>query len=125
MDKIDQINKILHIGKNFHMCDVSDVSEKGVFLKSWNTLVPITDFEAIKKLIFDDTFDITGFELYEIPHPQCFCFYNATRKQSFDVAKFWDDKWQFSYTACSNKGFMSMKAESISEAVNKYEDSLN
>lgn len=120
MNDITKVNVLLDIGENFHMCDVSDISENSVHLISWNTDVPVEEFESIKKLILNDTFDITDFELLEIPHPQCFCFYNSKTHQSFDVAKFWDDKWQFSYTASTDKGFMSMKAESISDAVNKY-----
>lgn len=121
-DSWAKVCALLNIDDDFHMCDIYDISEQGVFLESWNTLVPIADFEDIKNLILNDAFDITDFKLVEIPHPHCFCFFNAKTSQSFDVAKFWDDKWQFSYTSSTEKGFMSMKAETISEAVNNYEE---
>lgn len=33
----------------------------------------------------------------EIPHPKVFCFGNEEKGEYFDVVKFFDDKWQFSY----------------------------
>lgn len=85
-------------------------------------LEPYTeDFDIIVKLIANDGYDIKGFELLEIPHPEVFCFGNHNTKQFFDVVKFWDNKWQFSYIESSEYGARNKLAHSIQEAVEKYE----
>lgn len=61
--------------------------------------------------------DVGDFELLEIPHPKVFCFGNEEKGEYFDVVKFFDDKWQFSYIENgSNK-----LAHSIEEAIMKNE----
>lgn len=102
MNNIDVIKKIMELGDNFHMCDVSEVSEYGIHLESWNEDVTSEEFNQIAMLIAGDSFNISGFELLEIPHPKVFCFGNMTTYQFFDVVKFFDDKWQFSYLKNSN-----------------------
>lgn len=68
-------------------------------------------------LIANDGYDVSAFELLEIPHPKVFCFGNEEKGEYFDVVKFFDDKWQFSYIENgSNK-----LAHSIEEAIMKNE----
>lgn len=117
MNNNDTIKKIMELGINFHMCDVSEVSENGIHLESWNQDVSCNEFTQIAALITEDGYDIEGFELLEIPHPQVFCFGNLTTDQFFDVVKFFDDKWQFSYIKDSSNEL----ATSIEDAVSKYE----
>lgn len=81
----------------------------------------VEDFDIIADLIVKDGYDIEGFELLEIPHPKVFCFGNNNTKQFFDVVKFGDDKWQFSYLKSSKNGLYNELAHSIQEAVENYE----
>lgn len=79
--------------------------------------IPKTDFDTIAELIANDGYDVSAFELLEIPHPKVFCFGNEEKGEYFDVVKFFDDKWQFSYIENgSNK-----LAHSIEEAIMKNE----
>lgn len=117
MSNIDKVKEIMGFGKNFHMCDVSEITEDHIHLESWNEDVEKTDFDLIAELITADGFDIDGFELLEIPHPEVFCFGNLETEKYFDVVKFFDDKWQFSYTENSTNKL----AHSIQEAIEKYE----
>ena len=80
-----------------------------------------SDFDLVAELIASDEYDIDGFELLEIPHPKVFCFGNHNKNQFFDVVKFWDDKWQFSFIKISENGLQNALAHSIQEAVEKYE----
>jgi len=79
------------------------------------------DIDVIAKLIADDGYNVEGLELLEIPHPQVLCFGNYSTKQFFDVVKFWDDKWQFSYVKGSEYGPRNELAHTIQEAIEKYE----
>lgn len=121
MNTIEKVKEIMGFGSNFHMCDVSEITEEYVHLESWNEDVKKDDFDMIAKLIADDGYNIEGFELLEIPHPKVFCFGNCNIEQFFDVVKFWDDKWQFSYLKGSENGLRNELAHSIQEAVEKYE----
>jgi len=120
MNDMSKVKSILNLGDNFHMCDVSSVSEKGIHLESWNEDVSSDELEQIALLIVEDDFDIAEFELLEIPHPKVFCFGNPNKNQYFDVVKFFDNKWQFSYMTISENGLTNQLAHSIEEAVNKY-----
>lgn len=117
MNEIEVVKKIMKMGDKFHMCDVSGVSEIGIHLESWNEDVSSDEFNQIAQLISKDNFDITGFELIEIPHPKVFCFANRATNQFFDVVKFFEDKWQFSFIKNSNNEL----AKSIEEAISKFE----
>lgn len=117
MSRIDDVRKIMGFGKNFHMCDVSEITEDHIHLESWDEDVPKSDFELVAELIANDGYDISGFELLEIPHPQIFCFGNEEKGEYFDVVKIFDDKWQFSYI----KNSANELAHSIEEACTKNE----
>jgi len=117
MSNMKEIQKLLELGENFHMCDVDNVSEDGIHLESWDEDVSIKEFQEIINLIYKDGYDISEFELLEIPHPKVFCFGNLEKNQYFDVVKFWDNKWSFSYCEDSSNKL----ANSIEEAIAKYE----
>ena len=117
MNNIETVKSIMRLGSNFHMCDVSEVSEDGIHLESWDEDISWDDFNQIAKLISEDDFNIEGFKLTEIPHPQVFCFGNMATNQFFDVVKFFDNKWQFSFLKDSSNKL----ATSIEEAIRKFE----
>lgn len=121
MSDITKIKEIMGLenmefSENFHMCDVSEVTEDHIHLESWNEDVSKSDFDAVAELIAQDGYDIEGFELIEIPHPKVFCFANEKTDQYFDVCKFYDDKWQFSYMADGQ----TQLAASVQDAIEKY-----
>lgn len=116
MNNIEVVKKIMELGDNFHMCDVSKVSENGIHLESWNHDVSSYELNQIVMLIAEDSFNIEGFELLEIPHPHVFCFGNIATNQFFDVVKFFDNKWEFSFM----KNSSNKLATSIEEAISKY-----
>lgn len=98
------------------VCDLSDTSENEVYFRSCGTYIAKKEFKKIIDLIFWDGYNIDGFKLLEIPHECVFCFGNPDKDQYFDVVKFKDDKWQFSYCDdCTNK-----VAYSIDESIKKY-----
>lgn len=121
MSKIEKVKENMGLGENFHMCDVSEIAEDHIHLESWDEDVNKSDFDLVAELIASDEYDIDGFELLEIPHPKVFCFGNHNKNQFFDVVKFWDDKWQFSFIKISENGLQNALAHSIQEAVEKYE----
>lgn len=117
MSSIKEVKKIMNFGENFCMCDVSEIDEDHIHLESWNEDVEKTDFDLVAELIAEDGYDISDFELIEIPHPKIFCFANEKENKYFDVVKIFDDKWQFSYV----KDSTNVLAHSIEEAVTKNE----
>lgn len=117
MSNIENVKKIMGFGENFHMCDMSEETEDHIHLESWDANIEKFDFDLIAELIAADGYDIEGFELLEIPHPEVFCFVNLKTKQYFDVVKFFDNRWQFSYIENSTNKL----AHSILEAIRKFE----
>ena len=78
-------------------------------------------------MIEKDGYDIQGFELIEIPHPEVFCFANYEKEEYFDVIKL-NGKWQFSYLGYAkgdgnSKTLANFPVTSIAEAVEKYLES--
>ena len=51
MNTIEKVKEIMGFGSNFHMCDVSEITEEYVHLESWNEDVKKDDFDMIVKLI--------------------------------------------------------------------------
>lgn len=45
----------------------------------------LVDLLEVMTIIANDNYDITGFELHEVPHPSIYVFYNKTKHQMFDV----------------------------------------
>ena len=121
VDAKEKVKEIMGFGDNFHICDVSEITEEYIHLESWNEDIKMDDFILITELIAKDGYDIEGFELLEIPHPKVFCFGNYNTNQYFDVVKFGDDEWQFAYLQSSQNGLQNVLAHSIREAVEKYE----
>jgi len=117
MSSIEAVKKMMVFSENTHMCDISEITEDHIHLESWNEDVPKSEFDEIAEVIANDGYDISGFELIEIPHPKCFCFGNLKTNEYFDVVKFWDNKWQFSYIKDSSNAL----ATSIAEAIQKNE----
>lgn len=114
MSSLKKIKQIMEL--KVGMCDISEVAENHIHLKSWNENVPKTDLDLIAELIASDGFAIEGFALVEIPHPHVFCFANYAKDQYFDVVKF-QNIWHFSYGEDQTHKI----AQSIEEAIEKYQ----
>lgn len=97
-------------------------------ISKWGKLIciDVDDLIEINDLIEKDGYDTEGFQLGEVPHPDVYCFVNHEKKQCFDVVKFRDDQWRFSYLEYEDPKITSalvMKpADSIKEAIEKYKD---
>lgn len=102
MNKIEKIKEIMRHADVFNMYDASEA-------------------DAIIKLIAEDEYDIADIKILEIPHPEVICFGNYKKEIFFDVVKFYDNKWQFSYLKSTQNGVINELAHSIQEAVEKYE----
>jgi hypothetical protein len=61
-----------------------------------------------------------------VPHPNVYCFVNHEKKQCFDVVRFADGPWNFSYLGYEDIGDTSVlvnkPADSIKDAIEKYKD---
>ena len=117
----EKIKKIMQLGPNSHMCDVSEITDDHIHLESWDQDIEKKEFIKIAKLIENDGYDVEGFELAEIPHPRCFCFANFQKAEYFDVVKFRNEKWQFSYVKWTENGWTNKPACSIADAIEKFE----
>ena len=117
----EKIKKVMQFGPNSHMCDVSEIADDHIHLESWNQDIEKKEFIEIAKLIESDRYDVEGFELVEIPHPECFCFANYQKEKYFDIVKFWNDRWQFSYLELTENGWTNKPACSIADAIEKYQ----
>lgn len=123
----DKVKKLMNFGPHFHICDVSEITEDHIHLESWNHDIKKEEFVEIARLIEKDGYDIEGFELIEIPHPEVFCFANYEKEEYFDVIKL-NGKWQFSYLGYAkgdgnSKTLANFPVTSIAEAVEKYLES--
>ncbi len=116
MSNLDEVKKIMGLG-NFNMCDVDEIDEDHIHLESWDEDVSKSEFDEVAELIANDGYDISGFELMEIPHPKVFCFGNMKTDEYFDVVGFWENKWSFSYIEDGS----NRPAASIQEAITKNE----
>ena len=58
MSKIEKVKEIMGLGENFHMCDVSEVTEKYIHLESWDEDVEKDDFDLVAELIASDEYDM-------------------------------------------------------------------
>ena len=114
---INRVKNIMGFANNLHIYDIPEIKENYIPFESQNEDSDKDDYDLVAELIAADEYDITGFQLLEIPHPKVFCFGNPDENKYFDVVKFFDDKWQFSYIENSN----NKSAHSIREAIEKYE----
>ncbi len=70
MSNINDVKNIMELDRWFPMCDVGEIGEDYIHLISWNEDIPKTDFDTIAELIANDGYDVSAFELLEIPHPE-------------------------------------------------------
>lgn len=88
--------------------------------------IDVDDLIEINDLIKKDGYDAEGFQLEEVPHPNVYCFVNHEKKQCFDVVRFADGPWNFSYLGYEDIGDTSVlvnkPADSIKDAIEKYKD---
>ena len=76
-------------------------------------------FHQCLKYIEKEKFDISGWMLWEIPHPDVFCFRNNQTNQTFNLIYDWYDNYEISPSYVSNSA--NHLAQSIEEAVQLYE----
>lgn len=102
--------------------------EEEKLINKWGKLIciDVDDMIEIDDLIEKDGYNAEGFQLEEVPHPNVYCFVNHEKKQCFDVVKFADGPWNFSYLGYEDIGDTSVlvnkPADSIKEAIEKYKD---
>lgn len=102
--------------------------EEEELINKWGKLIciDVDDLIEINDLIKKDGYDAEGFQLEEVPHPNVYCFVNHEKKQCFDVVRFADGPWNFSYLGYEGIGDTSVlvnkPADSIKEAIEKYKD---
>ena len=102
--------------------------EEEELINKWGKLIciDVDDLIEINDLIKKDGYDAEGFQLEEVPHPNVYCFVNHEKKQCFDVVRFADGPWNFSYLGYEDIGDTSVlvnkPADSIKDAIEKYKD---
>lgn len=72
------------------------------------------------------SFDVSNYELFEIPDADIYCFRNIYTNERFDVyLNNYNGNGKdctFGYVGCGNKGFVSCDAETAEEAIKNYCD---
>ena len=95
-----------------------------LFIEDFSNYGYDTDFIELLDVfeyIATDGFDVTDFELYEIPHPSVYSFYNKTTNQMFDICiNNFCNYNQKTYAAYLNKNKNQCYANNITEAIEKY-----
>lgn len=87
MSNINDVKNIMELDRWFPMCDVGEIGEDYIHLISWNEDIPKTDFDTIAELIANDGYDVSAFELLEIPHPKvCGCSTVQKEKNTYELA---------------------------------------
>ena len=95
-----------------------------MFITDYGEFGDETDFQDMLEVlarICKENFDISGFELYEVPHPSVYTFYNEKKKQMFDVCI--DDFCKTDEYACIayvNDQYNECAVNSIPEAIEKF-----
>lgn len=94
------------------------------FIEDFKIFQDETDFQDLLKVfskICKDNFDVSGFELYEIPDPSIYIFYNAKAKQMFNICI--NDFCNTNDFACityTNEDYDECIATTIPEAIIRY-----
>ena len=95
-----------------------------MFIADYEEFGDDTDFQDMLEVlarICKEDFDISGFELFEVPHPSVYIFYNEKKKQMFDVCI--DDFCKTGEYTCItyiNDECDEVAANNIPEAIEKY-----
>lgn len=106
---------------------------ENVYLKSEILdFIQNNDFNSDYFVVFDkilrDGHDITGFALVEVPHPNIYNFYNYEKDEAFHILiDYFDnstEKASVGYTQWTSSGLDLFEAESIAEAIEKYDDTV-
>lgn len=89
--------------------------------------------ESMKKVLsliarewyFGRLYDVYDYELFEIPEADIFCFRNIRNNARFDVyLNNYNGNGKdctFGYVKCGQNGFVSCDAETVEEAIKKYD----
>lgn len=93
------------------------------FIEDYGQFKDDTDFQDLLKVfskISEQDFDISDFELYEVPHPSVYIFYNAKMKQMFNICINNFCKIDDACITYTNENNDESIANSIPEAIMKY-----
>lgn len=95
-----------------------------IFIEEYGEFQEETSFQDLLDVftrLCKEDFDISDFELYEVPHPSVYIFYNEKKNQMFEVCI--DDFCKTGEYACIsylNDEYYNCKADTIPEAIRKY-----
>lgn len=118
------IDNLFSVRSILQTCDIADVDNEGIHLESWGEIVPWSRITTAKELLAKSGYDLSGFELMEIPEPHTFCFADREAKEYFDII-FEDEKAMFGYIRWTDgTGLTEFPAVSIEEAIEKFDDTI-
>lgn len=111
--------EVLKNTRNVYLCD--DLES---FIDDYLEFGEETDYQELLHVfmkICEDGFDLSGFELFEIPHYSVYIFYNKYRNQMFDVCiDDFFDTGEYTCIAYIDENNNECVAYTIQEAIEKY-----
>lgn len=111
---------VLASTENFYMCH-----EIECFIEGYSAEGNDTGYRELLDVftkICEDGFDMTGFELSEIPHPSVYAFYNEAKNQMFDICiNGFCDEGEVCITYLNDKHDICA-SETIQEAIVNYKE---
>ncbi len=127
-------NKIIKIANKLLKNDIGFYDyELECFIEDFIEMEEETDFQEllyVLQYIANDGYNMDGFEIYEIPHPNVYIFFNRDKQQMFDVCKghFCPSNTLVcaAYTSqcVTARNYDLFLTPSISEAIRKYDKEL-
>ena len=81
----------------------------------------LRDLQLVLAKINEDGYDMNGFGLWEIPHENVYCFVDESRDRAFDVYIYRTEGADDYATIGYINGSEMCDAESIAEAISKYD----
>ena len=75
------------------------------------------ELKQMAEMLYADGYDLAGFEIREIPHPEVMILYNKTTEQCFCLVK--DGKTKIWGIGFHDKDNYLMMANSVSDAINE------
>lgn len=111
---------VLASTENFYMC-----YEIECFIEGYSAEGNGTGYRELLDVftkICEDGFDMTGFELSEIPHPSVYVFYNEAKNQMFDICiNGFCDEGDVCISYCDDE-HNNCVAKTIQEAIINYKE---
>lgn len=127
-------DKIIYIANELLKNDIGFYDyELEYFIEDFIEMGEETDFQEllyVLQYIANDGYNMEGFEIYEVPHPNVYIFFNEKKQQMFDVCIgcFCPNNTlacaAYTNQCVSGRDYDLFLASSISEAVRKYDKEL-